>query len=355
MYFKIFPLLVALGLSPLVLIGGENPTQHKKANHTTMPAPNRNLALAPVELNTARAIRSIRLVETAGVIQLVSATLATTPDVPRNLTTISASRLQGAQAQVPAVLFSIGQLLPSPPAWDVRCIVADGSFQCALERAGGAINALVLSDQQGNRTPLSAANPLESFSAPRFIRRENVAQRASVSAIADNKLLVVFSGTLGGSKGGYIPIGECSDGLLVASANGFLSFAKRTTGGPARDGISPGTLECVRLDERFRPVGKPFQPLGPGVTIYEFDVDRLPGVPSVERFAVFATGPLETMLAYGSVTDDVFARVALSGGFQSLSMTRPAIAATDKGLVIACVERSLTPDARVWAGTLANQ
>jgi hypothetical protein len=345
---------LAVILTATVLLGCGSRREHKKNEDALMPTPNKSLSLAPVEISAARSIRSIRLTETPAGIQLVSASLTTTPEAPQNATTLSATRLPGPQAAVPTVLFTVGQLLPAPPSWDVLCSLPDGAFWCVLERAGGAMNALILCDQVGNRTTLSEANPLESFSNPRFVRREPAGRRPSISAIVDNKSFVVFSGTLAGSHGGYIRIGDGADGRVIATAKGYLAFVKRVVGGPARDGILPGTLECVRLDERFRALDKPFQPLGPSVLIYEYDADRLPGVLPQERFALFATGPDQTILAWGTGDDGLFTRIPLTGRLDLSKTTRPAIASRDKDLAVAVLDAALTPNARIWAGSMSD-
>jgi hypothetical protein len=330
-----------------------SPGCQSKLDWKPMPEPLAHFPLAPLEWRTAPALQGLRLLETPAGIQLVGSTLSNRTGFPQYATSLTAVTVPAEPPLASIPLFTIEQMLPAPPRWDVVFEAPKNAYRCVIEQAGGAMNILSLRSQSGENVGLTAAHPLESFSQPRFVRKEPAGHRPSVSAVLDHKALVVFSGELTGRQGGYTRLGDWTDGLLVSTGNGYVVFGKRSGSGPAREGILPGLLECVRLDDRFHPVSKPVHPFGPQTLVYEFDADRILGAVGEEQFAAVATGPHGTILARGRLAEGEFTRIRLGGVFNPERITRPAILASQAHLAVALLEAGQTTSARVWCGLAA--
>ena len=318
-----------------------------------MPDSEPILTVAPVELSDSASITSIRLVTTPEGVQVISSVQTAESGFPKYRLKLRAGSPNPLALAESKTLFSIPQLLPALISWDVSYSTSETAYHCVVENPGGAINALLLYDQKGNTTTLSAAYPLQSFSKPRLVRNEHRGGRPSVSALVDNKSLVVFPGAASENEPAYIRIGDWDDGLLIATAKGYILFAKRDVGGPARDGILPGILNCVRLNEEFHVVQDPIQPFGSDVLIYEFDADLVSAVLPHECFVIAATGPNRTIVSHSEPLTGSLIRVPLKGQFNDNHVTRPAIAAVKDEVSVAFVEAIKTKEARVWIGSIS--
>lgn len=179
---------------------------------------------------------------------------------------------------------TVNQIVPAQPDWDCAAD-AGGRVQIALERPGGAMNALELHLPSGEVRSLSSDAPLKSFSSPRFAR---AAAPAWVTATVDNRACVAIPLA---APGPSIGLAECEQGLLVSlGPAGSLFLSKKTVPGPVRgNSIRPGDLSATTLDQNLKPVGPPVAVVGP---VFQFDA-ALVG----DKVAVVATTPRGLIVA----------------------------------------------------------
>ncbi len=265
----------------------------------------------------APAADSLRLMRDKGGVLLVVS--RTTPTPPLGANTVFSAFAPASPGAPWSVLAQVHEVVPAQPAWDVAA-GPDGRPEIVYEKPGGAINALILRNAAGETQPVSAAYPLQSFSAPRFARPSGVPP-AWLTAIADNRTCVAFPPA---GSAAYHSLGECAEGLLVKTGVGFVYLCKTRVPGPVRGNLlSPGRIHIAALDAELRPAGPPVQLFG-GI-VYEFDADIIQG-----RLVVLATTPKGVMIAAGPAQGQATRLTSLEHALP-VALTSPAIVAGPPG------------------------
>src|SRR5579883_2753009 len=213
------------------------------------------------------------------------------------------------------VLLVVSRTTPTPP------LGANTVFSAFAPASPGAPwSVLAQVHEVVPAQPVSAAYPLQSFSAPRFARPSGVPP-AWLTAIADNRTCVAFPPA---GSAAYHSLGECAEGLLVKTGVGFVYLCKTRVPGPVRGNLlSPGRIHIAALDAELRPAGPPVQLFG-GI-VYEFDADIIQG-----RLVVLATTPKGVMIAAGPAQGQATRLTSLEHALP-VALTSPAIVAGPPG------------------------
>lgn len=145
-----------------------------------------------------------------------------------------------------------------------------------MQDAGGALNSLTVHASNAGAALVTKQYPLRNFSRPRFVR----GKLPYVSAIMDNKQLVVFPARTPADCGSFVELGVADDGELLAIQENYILFLKSKRAGKARGGVLPGELKCTSLDRQFKEVKALVAPFGTEA-VYEFSacaIDKSPAV-----------------------------------------------------------------------------
>jgi hypothetical protein len=232
---------------------------------------NRGLTLRPVRIAGARAIDGLKLVEAAGQPTLLYSTQAETPDRRYELVIRAAPIADMTRATEVA---RIGRMLPTPPQWDARPV--GDRYEIVYEMAGGAVNAVLFQDGQGNTRRVSDEHPFESFTRPHFVRAGR-GSTTDVGAVADLKKVVVFPrGTI--QSAAYTALADGADGIVGGTMDRWV-VAKSAMSGAALFDTLPGrlTLSWVGATDVRRI-------MVPDLLVYELDA-----APLANDIVVFAT------------------------------------------------------------------
>ncbi len=296
---------------------------------------------------------SIRVADTsAGVMIFASSTSPVEGQASQYETKIWGSLLEDLGEDMAEVTV-VPQLLPAPPRWDV--IQRDGTYRFVFEQGGGAVNSLTVRDTEEIIAVPSKKHPLVSFSQPRFFRDLGPRGESFVSAIADDKQLVVFQSSDRTNYSKFLRVGDWSDGVILSRTNGFLVFCKETAPGPARNEILPGIIHSAPLDKACRSVGKTTKPLGDRL-VYEFDADIIQVNEEKERFVLLATTIDDIVLAVSGESLGDFTTIEVSGDYAKMDLSSPALALSFSGTChVAFLEAPQTSNARLWVGSTPIQ
>ena len=150
----------------------------------------KNIAVTLTELakEDVAALQAIRLAEAGDDVMLLSSVKVAAAGFPQQAMVLSAVSLKDT-AKPGKDIFSIPQLLPAPARWDIA-LTEDNLYHLVVEKAGGAINTLVLYDSLGNQQSLTDHFHAESFSLPRFIRQKPVKKTDAVIAAVNSEQLI---------------------------------------------------------------------------------------------------------------------------------------------------------------------
>jgi hypothetical protein len=323
------------------------------SSYEVLPMSNHHLALtlSPLNINEVDAIWGIRLVKSQNDVVLFDAVINNQENLQNYLTILSSTPLKnGPQNRIP--VFSIQQLLPAPPMWDVTYL-EDNTNLCVIEQAGGALNRLVFVAKTGLEEPVTGLHDFESFSRPRFVKSRMPHTNIAISTISDNKNFVVFPSNQKSEKMEYTKLGNWSDGVLLRLAKGYVLIAKHTVPGAERYNILPGILEFIRLDDQLQVTHEIIKPLGEQI-IYEFDADHLLTDTGNNNIVLFATGQDNLLLKISDQAGKWLDTIQISGQFEAVNLARPSVAVTAINEVyIATIEKMSAPDARILTGSIA--
>ena len=232
----------------------------------------------------------------------------------------------------PTRLYTIEQLLPGSPDWDVT-LGAAGKPVLALNKFGGAINSLSVHDG-ARQLPLTPLREVDDLHDPRFVRGPRGA--GAVTALADDRQVLLFQRGKDGQYGAARVIAEgkqLDNALLLDTPSGWVLLTRRAELGVQR-GRFPGVLEARPLGSDFKPAGAAVPVFG-AERIFHFDADVTEAGYAV--VAVTAAG-----FALARVGKDQPARIehhphqALSG---------PASMVATGGMLYLGF---LTPDQKIW-------
>ncbi len=298
--------------------------------------------LAPT-YGSVSSIGSIRLNDAMGNVQLISSTtLPNKKGVFQYKTELSSAPVESHMNKTK--LFELPQLLPPPPKWDISSY-KKGLLSLVYELAGGALNSLALRRMKHSEFIVTEKHPLNSFSRPRFVKRYKSGGDAPITAVCDNKDLVVFQVSETGRFGGYKKICECEDGIILRHGEGYELFYKVTTHGPVRgNDISRGVLHHARLRKDFTMVGQPVQLIG-NEPIFEFDIDSIR-----DNVAIFATLESEVVLLLKYPETNCFSIISTTNEYDETMLSNPAVLVTEDRLHFAILESADTKNARLLTG-----
>jgi hypothetical protein len=217
-----------------------------------------------------------------------------------NYETIISSIEFSNDPDVAQINFTISQILPPPPNWDIT-ITLDGSLLIVYEMAGGATNDLWLDNDQGKRFSVRGGRPFASFTYPRFVKRLGIMQGEKLSVLEDSKLVALVQKTKPELYESNLELLTANKAVIVPHKKNYLIFYRKDIPGVVRgDDLPPGVLHWRILGSDFVPLelgGKVFG----DKTIFEFDVDILG-----EQAAILATSKEGFVLASGLLNKDSF-------------------------------------------------
>lgn len=243
------------------------------------------------------------------------------------------------------VVLDVPQLLPVPPAWDIIKGIGP-PFWAVLERAGGALNALILTEPGGETIGVSEAHPFAHFALPRFARGE-MGSWPSVTAIRDNRDGVLFTYEGSGRYGSALGLCACSQALVLRRGERITLLFKVDGAGPARFGFLPGNLYVVDLNRDLSFATDPIL-LTPARGAFEFDADVFGEDDAV--VATIASGAV--VIVVGGRTRSL-AAYAVTGSFVPDAVARPALATSPSGLTLALLEAPGHEQARLHVGAFS--
>lgn len=287
----------------------------------------------PLEVSKSNLINNIRLITFNQDVLLLDSVLEKQKTFPSYRTVISTTNLDNL-TESRKVIFSIVQLLPAVPKWDVSA-VGESSIICIIEKAGGATNRLFYISQDEKELVVTDQYLFENFSDPRFVRYSPHSYRASLSAVSDKTKLVVFPESDSESYD-YKELGEFSAGIIMKLSKGFGLVVKRLVPGEERNGFMPGILEFFLLDDQFLVKGEGQKPFGKDL-IYEFDADSLVKGERNNQVAIFATGQENAILVLSDLSGTWNDLTQLGDRYDSEQLSRPAVKITSRKLYMAIV------------------
>lgn len=290
----------------------------------------------------------VRFVRAAKGIQLFgSASITVDERQHRYATHISLIPLQRGEGQVQQV-FSVRQLLPGFPAWDVSESKNDPAGKAprlAITDFGGAIHSLLEMEGQAERT-INSPTSFKDYLSPRYLRE---------SGDGHGNVLTV---QIGAEAAVFDPIPEApadsarqilpkiGDGLIaVRNSKGIVVFYKTYKGEAVRGALTmPGILHAQPVDAKFKPSGASYQPFGQE-TIYEFDADARP-----ESIALVGTTKEGFVLADGDFNrpDEEF-HLLLHQKYET-ELFSPAIAASPDRVSVAFLKKPAQTEADLLVG-----
>ena len=311
---------------------------------STMSPDTKEMVLSPFKFDGVTSVTAIKLIEVKNLKPLVvySSTDKGT-GFPSYRTHVSGIAVTEQQPEI-THLFTIPQLLPPPPAWDI----VGGSqipYWFVYESAGGAVNALVLESNKGDRLTVTSEYPFAHFTLPRFARGYMSPQKPVVSAIADNNKAVVFFCHGGDKYVHYRELCKCADATLIRYEEHFGLFYKTFVAGPSRNDVIPGVLNYVDLEADLSFAGPPLRLLENRV-VFEFDVDVRGG-----EFFLVATAGDRLNLVRGTLGIRRFDAFTVSGKYNPDTLTRPTIMVGSRYFCVAVLEQAQTQGARLLIGT----
>jgi len=235
---------------------------------------------------------------------------------------------------------SLPRPLPPPPRWDARA-TEGGGYEILFEETGGALYRLRLRAPSGALSSPSAAEPLRSFSAPRFVRSsQGDGSAPAVTASLDGKTLAVFAGARG-APSACIALADAPEGVAGHAAGLWVVTRTTVSGEPAFDAL-PGRLAFLRLT-RLDAAAVTSTTAFPDLLAYELDAAPLDG-----DVVVLATGkPAVVVLA--SRPARAIALAAREPGRAS-RLSRPTISTGGGRVRVAAIANPGTNDARIMYG-----
>ncbi len=277
------------------------------------------LTLRPLCIDGARAIDGLKLVETAGQPTMLYSTQAETQDRRYELVIRAAPIADLTRATEVA---RIGRMLPPPPQWDAQPV--GDRYEIVYEMAGGAVNAILFQDTQGNTRRVSGEHPFESFTRPHFVRvSTNGAAVSNVGAVADLKKVVVFPrGTKQPVK--YAAVADGVDGIVGGTTDHWV-VAKRVMSGATLYDTLPGRLTLSRVGDTDTH----------GATVPDLLAFELDAAPLANDVVVFATSK-PALLLVGRRPDRPF-RLAAQDRSWLLALARPTILVTAQSVHVAAI------------------
>ncbi len=318
-----------------------------------------NLDLAPMRVQDASGILSIRLAKSGA--HLVLASLTRGED---HMPLATMAPLNGSEVGTPAA----GVELRSPfgmPFWDLEAAQPDATVWVWTEPLS-ATCPLAFRGRGGAEVVLTASHPSGIYQSPRFIRNHRGGS-VGITAITegeDGPAAVVFATRDDGREVHdrvlkLARIHSPVEVLVVKHTAGFLAFVKERTPEAVRpdsagriserkdgrgESFQPGMLRAIRLNAALEAVGPVLQPIG-DTPLFEFDADI-----SESRAYILATTASGYLAAVGHADGDVWhwtmAAVSRPGG----GLVSPAIAAGPDGIYAAAIEAAGTPSAKILAG-----
>lgn len=307
------------------------------------------LILSPLNFDSVDAIWGLRLVKSNKEVVLFDAVLHTQDSPHRYQTILSATVLEKTMQKRKPV-FTIQQLLPTPPGWDIIS-QQDNTYLCVIEQAGGAINKLAFFQENGLITPVTKLHNFDSFSKPRFVKGNLSQLNISISTISDEKKLVVFPAQKQPGIMEYKELGEWFDGILLRLTTGYILIAKHTVPGEVRYGVMPGTLEFIILDDHFRITHKIIKPLDQQI-IYEFDATLISRNTHSSYIVLLATGKNHPLLKVSDELGNLVDTIQIRGQYDERKLAKPAIVTTENRMYMAIVEGFRETDARLLTGSI---
>jgi hypothetical protein len=331
--------MIAIGVS-VILIG------HGQCQEKSMGARNLKFDMRPLVLNDMPSIVGLKLLETPQGVQLISSITKRGIAAVGAQTVISATPLIKTDQQM-VTLFTIEQLLPPPPAWDIA-INANGAYAVVYENALGATYVLevISTGKTPSQTTVPAGYSQESFTTPNFIRRQTNENTRRISAIVDKKTGVVFAKTQDGSYQEQGELCQCAEALIVPYRDHFLLFYKVIVPGAVRGKLtSPGKLFWRPLDKGLVPTGDAREALA-DQTVFEFEVDVAEDV-----IAVVATTKSGTKLALSKAPEEAFSITAFDEVRQGESFSKPSVVIAKAQVYVALLENATLGQARILTGS----
>lgn len=296
------------------------------------PVPKQKIVLMPLAIADAPRIDGLKLLESReGVLILFS--IQNRPALGR-VEMILQSVSVAAPARLTTVA-TIGQLLPALAAWDAR-IGEDGGIEIVFERAGGALNTLVL-QTVGRHRVVSSRHPFQSFNRPHFVRVLQGSHTADVGATVDKRSVGVFPAAAAGTAPFFLPLVAAAEGIVVGVSDRWVA-AKMLLSGPVLFETPPGRLVLMR------PSSSGFTAM-PSVSFvdtiaYEFDA-----APVGDEIVVFATGAPALLLRSRNPALPLYLEAPDRECLSALS--RPTLAVSGDRLHLAAVAFPATPRAVV--------
>jgi hypothetical protein len=240
-----------------------------------------------------------------------------------------------SQTNLPSVIeFTIPQILPPPPYWDIS-IGIDMSNTIVYEQFGGAFNKLFAKSKAGLELFVSSHFQDKSFRQPRFIHRDQILFFPPVIAIAEEDQIAGFIPSM---SEGYKNYKELGKGIAaVARALGedyLLCYKTRKPGSIRLPNIPQGRLHMNRMDSAFDSKGLPISFLEE-TSIFEFDLDV-----SENRAVIFATTADGLVLVVGSLKEKEFEWIIYEKKGEQAEWLNPTLLISKDKIYLTAIEVS---------------
>lgn len=300
-----------------------------------------DLKFAPLHLDNAREVNSIRLVSDSGRLALAMLTDVTDGAHPVSVVSIDSSHVGFSR-----LLFKLESLF-GVPSWDVAN--TQRGIAAVWTKPGSAISPL------GYRTPdsvdkvLTGRYPSGVFQSPRFLRGGSDTAIVAIAYEENHQILAFFYDLLESGYSSYVSLptagtGILLDGLLLHQGSGYLLFTKTLapgSRGPERkdargESIQPGILRCLLLNNKFQTVGANLNPIGDNA-IFEFDVDVSDG-----QVYLLATTNNGYIVAVGTTSEQILHWTTSFNLSAKTELVAPTVLAMGKTAFAAVIESATT-------------
>jgi hypothetical protein len=306
---------------------------------------NSKVVLLPFQINGVSTITAVKLIETKQRVQLLSSITKRSAADAMGYETVISSTSIAKNGQSPSRAFVLTQLLPPPPSWDIG-LNSDSSYSVVYEQALGGTYALLVKRAYNAAVSVTSNYPLESFTRPRFIKRNQDDPGRLITAIAEKKGAILF---LRKQDGGYVKhakLCDCNEAMMVRYKDGFILFYKVNVPGPVRGNlISPGKLYSVMLGKDFTPMGTAFEPFSNNI-VFEFDADV-----SEDKVVIFATSKTGNILAIASPFPGPIKTLPVDETHSGETFTQPSVVSTKSHVHLAILDNAQTDKAQLLTGS----
>jgi hypothetical protein len=313
---------------------------------STMQSNALKILLAPHQVPAPLPISTLKLLDSTQQALFLFSSNPTRPSSGIDYETVVSSVPFEQTGGSPSNLFTIRQLLPSPPSWDVA-VDSQRLFSLTYDDASGATYSVLVRSPAGKEFSLVAKNQFESFVSPSFVKRDLDVPAQFLTAIGEKDRGVLFRRDASGNYLERSKLCDCAALKLLKRSDGFALLYKSVVPGPVR-GVStlPGRLFVAILDRELRTVSSPKE-LFPGRTIFEFDADTTP-----ERVAIFATSSTGTFLASGPSFSAPFNTRLVQEQNQGASFSQPTVLLKGSRVCLGVLEGSSPGKTSVLAASV---